>query len=81
MIAKRPAKSRGKLSFRQYFQEFKEGDKVAVVRELALNPAFPIRLQGRTGVISGKKGHAYVIKIHKIIEILKSKKSPHKFHE
>lgn len=56
-------KSRGKLSLSQYFQEFKEGDRVAIIREHALNPAFPIRIQGKSGVISGQKGSAYVIKL------------------
>ena len=56
-------KTRGKLNLSQYFQEFKNGDKVAIVREQALSPAFPIRIQGRTGIVSGKKGSAYIIKI------------------
>ena len=63
MIKQKSIKTRGKLNLSQYFQEFKDGDKVAIVREQALSPAFPIRIQGRTGIVSGKKGNAYIIKI------------------
>ena len=63
MIKRKNVKSRGKLRLSQYFQEFNEGERVAVIREHSLNPAFPIRLQGRSGVVIGQKGNAYIIKI------------------
>lgn len=53
----------GKLKLSEYFQEFNNGDKVAIIREHSLNPAFPTRIQGKTGVIFGKKGNAYIIKL------------------
>jgi large subunit ribosomal protein L21e len=62
MIAKKSIKSHGKLKLSQYFQEFKNGEKVAIIREHSLLPKFPIRIQGRTGVVSGMKGSAYLIK-------------------
>lgn len=63
MIKRKKLKTRGKLSLSIYFQELKNGDKVAIVREQALNPSFPIRIQGKTGVVTGTKGSAYLIKI------------------
>jgi len=63
MIKRKSTKSRGKLKLSKYFQEFETGDRVAIVREHALNPAFPFRIQGKSGVISGQKGSYYVIKL------------------
>ena len=56
-------RTKGKISFSRYFQEFKEGDKVAVVREPAVKGSFPSRIQGRTGTIKGKRGKAYFVNI------------------
>ena len=56
-------KTRGKIQFSRYFQELKIGDKVAIIRELAIPCNFPSRLQGRTGSVEGKRGKAYIIDI------------------
>lgn len=56
-------RTRGKIQFSKYFQEFKSGDKVAVVKELSIPSNFPSRLQGRTGNVEGKRGKAYIVKI------------------
>lgn len=63
MVRKKNIREKGKLSFSRYFQRFKEGDKISVVRELSLNAGFPERLQGRTGVVESKRGKAYIVKI------------------
>lgn len=63
MIQRKNIKSRGKISLSKYFQELKTGEKVAIVREQSSEPKFPIRIQGKTGVIVGKKGEAYVISL------------------
>jgi ribosomal protein L21E len=63
MINKKNIKMHGKLRLSEYFQEFKDGEKVAIVREHSLNPKFPVRIQGRNGVIAGMKGSAYNVKI------------------
>jgi large subunit ribosomal protein L21e len=63
MIQRKNIKSRGKISLSKYFQELKTGEKVAIVREQSSEPKFPIRIQGKTGVIMGKKGEAYVIRL------------------
>jgi len=63
MVGRKAIRTRGKLQFSRYFQELKEGDVVSVIREPSVNFSFPKRLQGRTGVIEGKRGRAYIIKI------------------
>ena len=56
-------KVRGKIAFSKYFQEFKDGDKVTVIRELSIPANLPGKLQGRTGQIEGKRGRIYIVKI------------------
>ena len=63
MLKRKPYKNHGKIQLSNYFQDFKEGDRVAVVRELALRPKFPKQLQGRSGVVESKRGTYYVVKI------------------
>jgi len=63
MAKRKPIRTRGKLSFSRYFQNLKKGDSVAVIKEPAVQSSFPTRLQGRTGLIEGKRGKAYIIKI------------------
>ena len=60
MVRRKKVRARGKLQLSKYFQEFKEGDSVAVTREVSIKASFPKRLQGRTGVIKGKQGKAYI---------------------
>ena len=63
MGKKKSVRTRGKLQLSRYFQELKEGDSVAVVKESAVQSSFPERLQGRTGMVEGKKGKSYIVKI------------------
>jgi len=63
MIRRKNVETRGKLKLSQYFQELKEGDKVSVIREHSLNPAFPERIQGKTGIIKGMRGKAYIVEL------------------
>ena len=62
MIKRKQLKTCGKTRLSKYFQEFEKGDRVAIVREQSLNPKFPTRIQGNSGIIVGKKGNAYVLK-------------------
>lgn len=64
MIKRKNIRERGKVRLSKYFQKFKEGERVAVKRELALQPKFPKKLQGRSGVVSGKRGSSYVVKMN-----------------
>ena len=63
MIKRKKQREHGKIKLSQYFQDFKQGDRVAVIRELAMNPKFPKQLQGRSGVIESKRGESYIVKI------------------
>jgi large subunit ribosomal protein L21e len=63
MLKRKKVRTRGKLSLSKYFQEFKQGDRVAIVREHSQNPKFPKRIQGITGTVEGSRGAAYVVKI------------------
>lgn len=62
-MKKKNIRSKGKLSFSEYFKELKEGDSVAVKKELSIASSFPERLQGRSGFVESKRGKAYIIKI------------------
>ena len=46
------------------FQELNTGDKVTVKKELSQKAGgFPDVVQGRTGIVEGKRGRAYIINI------------------
>jgi large subunit ribosomal protein L21e len=63
MVNRKSIRTRGKLQLSKYFQNLKEGDLVSVVVERSEKINFPKRLQGRTGVVVGKRGRANVVKI------------------
>lgn len=47
----------------KFFQVFKPGDSVAIVREHSQTFSYPLRLQGRTGKVLEKRGQAYYVEI------------------
>lgn len=63
MVKRKKIRTRGKLSLSRWFQELKEGDRVAISREPAVQSSFPERMQGRTGVVDGKRGRTYLVRI------------------
>ncbi len=63
MVRRKQVRTRGKLQLSRFFQELKAGDSVSVVKERSINSNFPTRLQGRTGVVAGKRGKAVIVKI------------------
>ena len=63
MIKRKKQREHGKIKLSRYFADFEKGERVAVVRELAMNPAFPKQLQGRSGVVESKRGSSYIVKI------------------
>jgi ribosomal protein L21E len=66
MVRKKEIRTRGKIPLSKYFQKFKEGESVAVKRDISLSVNFPKRLQGKTGIIEEKRGRSYVVKIKDI---------------
>lgn len=63
MLKHKAIREKGKISLKRFFQKFKEGDLVAVVRELSINLGYSKRIQGRTGKVMGKRGSAYEVEI------------------
>ena len=63
MANKKAIRTRGKLQLSRYFQELKDGDFVAISREPAVQSSFPTRFQGITGVVEGRRGKSYIVKI------------------
>lgn len=66
MLTHKSVKDRGKLSFTKFFQKFKSGDSVAVVRELSVPFPYLNRIQGRTGKVIEKRGSAYYVQISEL---------------
>jgi len=62
-MKRKKIREKGKLRLSRIFQKLEKGDKVAVVREVSVKGKFPERLQGRVGVIEGRRGKAYIVKI------------------
>ena len=63
MIKRKKQREHGKIKLSEYFQDFEKGDVVGVKQELAAQPKFPKKLQGRSGVVNSKRGRSYVVKI------------------
>jgi large subunit ribosomal protein L21e len=63
MVNKKLVRTRGKLQFSRYFQELNEGDFVAISREQSVPVNFEKRIQGLTGIVEGKRGKVYIVKI------------------
>jgi len=63
MLKRKKIRARGKISLSKYFKKLKEGDRVAIVRELSIEGSFPRKIQGRTGVIEGKRGNSYIVNL------------------
>ncbi len=63
MVNRKPIRTRGKLQLSRYFQELVKGDFVSVSKEQSVSSSFPKRIQGRTGIVEGRKGKAYIVKI------------------
>jgi large subunit ribosomal protein L21e len=64
MLKRKSVKTKGKISFTRYFQEFKAGDSVAVVKEHSIPFGYSKRMQGRTGKVLGKQGGAYKVEVN-----------------
>ena len=63
MVKRKSIRTRGKLKLSKWFQELEEGDFVSITREPSVKSSFPERFQGRTGIVEGKRGKIYVVKI------------------
>lgn len=62
MKKRKKIREKGKVRLSRVFQEFKEGDRVCLVRELSQKGLFPKQFHGLTGTIEGKRGRAYMVR-------------------
>jgi len=63
MAKNKKIRKKGKIQLKRYFKNFEEGERVAVVSERTVKSAFPRRIIGKTGVVSGSRGKFKEIKI------------------
>jgi len=63
MAGKKKIRTRGKIQLSKYFQNLEKGDFVSVVREPSVSSSFPLRIQGRTGFVEGRRGRSYLVVI------------------
>ncbi len=63
MLRRKRIREKGKLSLSRVYQELKEGDRVVLMHDLAFKASFPSRLQGKTALIKGKRGKAFVVEL------------------
>ena len=60
-------RDKGKLSLTRYLQEFKNGDRVCLVAEPSYHDGmYHPRFHGVAGVIEGKRGECYEVRIFDI---------------
>jgi len=63
-IFRKNYKNKGKISLSKFFKEFKEGDKVVLQAEPAVQKGIYFqRYHGKSGLILGKKGSCYEVLI------------------
>ncbi len=63
-LFKKHARDKGKIPLSKYFQEFKEGDRVLLHMEPAVqDAAYPSKFHSKIGVIRGKRGSCYELTI------------------
>ena len=60
----KPVRKKGKFSLTKFFQSLKDGDRVYLVAEPGVQKGmyFP-RFHGKSGIVDGKQGSNYFIKI------------------
>ncbi|MEK6852272.1 MAG: 50S ribosomal protein L21e [Nanoarchaeota archaeon] len=59
---KKRVKDKG-IRLSKLFQHFELGEKVALKTEKAAKRNFPTRYSGKIGVVIGKKGSSYIVKV------------------
>ncbi|MBN2459489.1 50S ribosomal protein L21e [Candidatus Woesearchaeota archaeon] len=62
---KKPKALKGKVSLKNYLAEFKEGERVILRTEPAVQDGFfPPRFEGRVGFVTRKQGSCYEVRIN-----------------
>ena len=61
---RKSVRTKGKISLRRFFQKFKEGDKVYLAAEPAIQKGlYNPRFHGKAGIIKEKQGSNYYVQI------------------
>lgn len=61
---KKNIREKGKISIRNFFQDFKRGDQVRLSAESAIQRGlYPLRFYGKHGIIQEKRGSCYKVLI------------------
>lgn len=63
MVKGRRTRAKGKISLSKWFRKFKDGERVAIIRNLGVRAGFPKRIGGKTGKIAGSKGRFKLVKL------------------
>jgi len=64
-ILKKTPRLRGMTPITHEFRTFEVGEKVSVVIDPAVHYGMPhSRFQGKTGVVTGQQGRAFVVELH-----------------
>lgn len=63
MVKRKKLRQRGKMRLSQYFQNLKKGQRVAIVKERTASASFSDRMQGKTGIVEGKRGSSYIVRV------------------
>jgi ribosomal protein L21E len=56
-------RTQGKLKLSCYFKKFKEGERVAIVKDLGIKNNFPKRIVGMSGTVEGLRGKYCLVKL------------------
>jgi large subunit ribosomal protein L21e len=57
-------RQRGKVKLSEYFKKIEDGARVSVITEASFPAAFPKRILGRTGVVSGSRGRYKIVEVN-----------------
>ena len=63
MTKGKKVRTKGKIPLSKYFKKYEDGDTVAVVKELGVRAAFPMRIVGKTGKVVGSRGAYKVLEL------------------
>ena len=61
-LASKHFRRKGKISISKYFQTFKEGQRVRLTLEPAVNEGmYDLRFFGKSGIVESKRGRCYLV--------------------
>ena len=66
MLNRERIREKGTIGLSKIFRAYKPGDNIVLMHNLSFPRAFHQRLQGKTGIIKGKRGRAYIVELKDI---------------